>query len=162
MNITVRPIEPKDYKLLEDFLYYAIFIPPGGEVPPRDIIFNPEIFIYIKDFGAENDIGVVAELNGEIVGIAWARIIPAYGNIDDKTPELAISIRPEYRSKGIGSAIMDCLFIQLNSRGFKRTSLSVQKDNPAVKFYKRLGYQIKEDKLDRALHEDYIMVKNLT
>ena len=49
-DITVREIVPAEYPLLEDFLYYLVFIPPGVEPPPRDIIFEPEIIIYIKDF----------------------------------------------------------------------------------------------------------------
>jgi len=45
--------------------------------------------------------------------------------------------------------------------GYKRTSLSVQQNNPAVRFYERLGYTITDEKLDHAGHEDYIMVKEL-
>ena len=99
----VRPITPEDYTLLEDFLYHAIYITPGEEIPKRELIFDPEIFVYIKDFGGENDIGVIDEIGGKAVGAAWARIIPAYGNIDDKTLELAISVLPEHRGKGIGT-----------------------------------------------------------
>jgi len=36
-----------------------------------------------------------------------------------------------------------------------------QKDNSAVRFYARLGYEITDEKLDHAGHEDYIMVKHL-
>jgi ribosomal protein S18 acetylase RimI-like enzyme len=104
---------------------------------------------------------VVAEVDEKIVGAAWTRIIPAYGNIDDKTPELAISILPEYRGQGIGTALMLHLFELLRERGYSRTSLSVQQNNPAVRFYKRLGYEITDEKLDHAGHEDFIMVKYL-
>ena len=157
----IRPIEPKDYPQLEDFLYHAIYIPPNEEIPPRELIFEPEIFVYIKDFGGNNDNGVIAELDGKAIGAAWTRIIPAYGNIDNKTPELAISVLPDYRGLGIGTDLMEYLFSELRKHGHKRTSLSVQKDNPAVRFYKRLGYEITEEKLDHAGHEDYIMVKHL-
>ena len=53
------------------------------------------------------------------------------------------------------------LFDLLQERDYKRTSLSVQQNNPAVRFYKRLGYAITDEKPDHAGHEDYIMVKNL-
>jgi ribosomal protein S18 acetylase RimI-like enzyme len=53
------------------------------------------------------------------------------------------------------------LFTELQNRGFKSTSLSVQKNNPAVRFYQRLGYKITEEKLDHAGHEDFIMLKIL-
>ena len=161
MNIKTRPIKPKEYGLLEDFLYHAIYIPPGEKFPPRDIIFDPEIYIYIKDFGGKDDCCVVAEQDDKIIGAAWTRIIPAYGHIDDNTPELAISILPPHRGQGVGTALMMHLFELLRERGYKRTSLSVQKNNPAVRFYKQLGYEVTGEKLDHAGHEDYIMVKTL-
>jgi len=158
---SIREITPVDYSQLENFLYHAIFIPEGEEYPAREIIFQPEIYVYVKDFGGKNDSGVVAEIDGLLVGAAWARIIPAYGNIDDKTPELAISILPEFRGNGIGTDLMNSLFDLLRKRGYVRTSLSVQQNNPAVRFYQRLGYLVTDEKLDHTGHEDFIMIKNL-
>jgi len=151
-----------DYCVLREFLYQAIYIPDGEELPPREIIDEPEIIIYIKDFGKQaGDLGVVAERDGQIIGAAWTRIIPAYGHLDNNTPELAVSMLPEYRNRGIGTKLMNALFDLLRENGYKKTSLSVQKDNPAVRFYLRLGYEITGDRLDHAGHEDYLMVKNL-
>jgi RimJ/RimL family protein N-acetyltransferase len=162
LAVHVREMTLADYHYLKDFLYNAIYLPPGTEPPKREIIFTPEIYIYIKDFGStESDCGVVAEKDGKIVGAAWTRIIPAYGHLDKNTPELAISLLPEYRGQGMGTVLMNKLFDLLRERGYKRTSLSVQQDNPAVRFYQRLGYEITEEKLDHAGHEDYIMVKEL-
>jgi ribosomal protein S18 acetylase RimI-like enzyme len=160
-DITIREIKKTEYPLLEDFLYNAIYIPKGVEYPPREIIFEPEIYVYIKDFGIDTDCGFVAEQDGVIIGAAWTRIIPAYGHIDNDTPELAISVLSEYRSRGVGTMLMSSLFDQLRKRGYRRTSLSVQQDNPAVRFYTRLGYRTTDEKLDHAGHEDYIMVKEL-
>jgi len=157
----IREITPADYPQLDDFLYHAIFIPEGEGYPDREIIFQPEIYVYVKDFGGKDDSGVVAEIDGQLVGAAWARIIPAYGNIDDKTPELAISILPDYRGRSIGTDLMNSLFDLLRKRGYARTSLSVQQNNPAVRFYKRLGYVVTDEKLDHAGHEDFIMMKKL-
>ena len=163
MNARVRLMRESDYVCLPEFLYQSIFIPAGTELPPRDIINKPEIFIYIKDFGAKpGDQGVVAEQNGQVIGAAWTRIMPAYGHIDDDTPELAISILPEFRAYGTGTKLMKKLFGVLRGNGYRQTSLSVQKNNPAVRFYKRLGYEVMSEKLDCAGQEDYIMIKNLT
>ena len=157
MQIKLREITEQEYPLLADFLYNAIFIPPGETLPPREIIYEPNVYIYIDGFGSKHgDIGVVAEQNGVIIGAAWTRIIPAYGNIDDQTPELATSVLPEYRGKGVGTALMIRLLELLRERKFARTSLAVQQKNDAVRFYQRLGYvTVREN------DEEFIMVKEL-
>jgi len=162
LNAKIHNIQESEYECLPEFLYQAIFIPAGMELPPREIINDPKIFIYIKDFGKQaGDLGVVAEQNGQIIGAAWARIIPAFGHINDEIPELAISILPEFRGYGIGTKLMQQLFATLRANGYQRTSLSVQQDNPAVRFYKHLGYQITDEKVDHVGHGDYIMIKEL-
>jgi len=162
LNAKVRLMRTSDHVCLPEFLYQAIFIPEGVESPPRSIINDPQIFVYIKDFGTKSgDLGVVAEQNSQVVGAAWTRIIPAHGHINDEIPELAISILPEFRGYGIGTKLLKKLFLVLRAKGYARTSLSVQKDNPAVRLYKRLGYRITEEKLDHVGNEDLIMIRDL-
>ncbi len=162
INAKVRIMRTSDYVCLPEFLYQSIFIPEGVAPPPRSIIDDSQIFAYIKNFGTRSgDLGVVAEQNGQVVGVAWTQIIPAFGHINDETPELAISILPESRGYGIGTKLLKKLFVVLRTNGYSRTSLSVQKDNPAVRLYKRLGYRIMEEKLDHVGNEDFIMIKDL-
>ena len=150
-------MKKSDYHLLEEFIYWAIFVPPNSELlPEKNIIYNPDVFIYIENFGQDNDCGVMAEVDGKAIGIAWTRIISAYGHIDNETPELAISVLPEYRNQGVGVKLMKKLFELLTERGYKQTSLSVQKENLAVSFYLRLGYEIVNE-----TPEEYLMVKKL-
>ena len=161
-NVTTRPINPSEYQLLEEFLYQAIYIPEGENPPPQDVIFDPNVYVYVKDFGSQkSDCCIVAEHDGKVIGAAWARIVPAYGHLDETTPELAISILPNHRGQGVGTALMEHLFETLRQNGYARTSLSVQTNNQAVRFYKRLGYEITQEKLDHVGNEDYIMVKQL-
>ncbi|MDR3294968.1 MAG: GNAT family N-acetyltransferase [Clostridiales Family XIII bacterium] len=152
-----RPISPAEYPLLADFLYHAIFIPPGTEPAPREVIEKPEIAVYIDGFGSQKgDTGVLSVQENKIVGAAWTRIIPAFGRIDDETPELAISVLPEYRGQGTGTELLKALFEKLSEQGYRQTSLSVQKENPALRLYQRMGY-----KTVRENDEDYIMVRSL-
>ena len=155
-DVTVREIVATEYPLLENFLCHAVFQPPGEPPIPREVIFEPNVFAYIKDFGGKNDCGVVAEMSGQIIGAAWTRIIPGYGHIDANTPELAISVLPEYRGQGAGALLMTRLFELLRHRGYRRTSLAVQRQNAAARFYARLGY-----KIIRENDEEFIMVKSL-
>lgn len=156
MNYLIREIKKQEYNLLDDFLYEAIFIPEGIEVPSKEITNQPDLQIYIADFGKQNDNCLVAECNGKIVGAVWTRIINDYGHIDNETPSLAISLFKEYRSLGIGTALMNRMIELLKSKGYKRVSLSVQKENYAYNLYKKVGFEIIKEN-----DEDFIMVKQL-
>ncbi|HBM98903.1 MAG TPA: GNAT family N-acetyltransferase [Ruminococcus sp.] len=156
MYYLIREIKKQEYNLLDDFLYEAIFIPEGVEVPSKEITNQPDLQIYIADFGKQNDNCLVAECNGKIVGAVWTRIINDYGHIDNETPSLAISLFKEYRSLGIGTALMNRMIELLKSKGYKRVSLSVQKENYAYNLYKKVGFEIIKEN-----DEDFIMVKQL-
>lgn len=157
MDYSIRAIEEKEYPLLEDFLYEAIFIPEGVANPPKSIIKQPELQIYIKDFGKEkDDIGLVVQVGKKVVGAVWVRIINDYGHVDDMTPSFAISLYKEYRGLGIGTDLMKEMLDVLKGKGYKQTSLSVQKTNYAVKMYKQVGFEIVDEN-----SEEYIMVCRL-
>lgn len=154
MNYTIREILKEEYSLLENFLYEAIFVPEKVSPPPKTIIKEPELQIYLKDFGMKkDDIGLVAEINGKIIGAVWVRIMNDYGHINDTTPSLAISLYKEYRGLGVGTALMKEMLNILKQRGYKQTSLSVQKANYAVKMYKKVGFEIVDEN-----EEEYIMI----
>jgi len=151
----IRELRKDEYKLLEDFLYEAIFIPEGVNKPPRDIINNDDLQVYIKDFGKKDDYCLVYEDNNKIVGTCWVRIMNDYGHIDDNTPSLAISLYEDYRGKGIGTKLMQEMINHLKGK-YDKISLSVQKDNYATKMYKKVGFEILKEK-----DEEYLMICNL-
>ena len=157
MEYTIRKIQKQEYPLLDNFLYEAIFIPEGIEPPPKTIITSPELQVYVERFEeSKDDWGLVAEVDGKIVGAVWVRIMNDYGHIDDETPSLAISLYKEYRGFGIGTAMMKEILALLKSHGYSRVSLSVQKDNYAAKMYLKIGFEIVREN-----EEEYIMVYHL-
>lgn len=154
MNCAIRPLRREELPLLEEFLYLCIFVPEGEAPPPRSILQKPELRVYVEGFGeGPADRCFAAEAEGEIVGAAWARIMDDYGHVDDDTPSLAVSLRPEWRGRGVGTALLTRLLEALRASGYARASLSVQKANAAVRLYRRLSFQVVEDK-----GEEYIMV----
>ena len=154
MDYIIRAISDKEYGVLEDFLYEAIFIPKGVSAPPREIIYKPELQVYVADFGKrKGDMGLVAETENKIVGAVWVRIMNDYGHIDDETPSFAISLYKDYRNYGIGTALMKEMLDVLNLAGYKQASLAVQKENYAVKMYKNVGFVIVDENA-----EEYIML----
>ena len=157
MEYTIREIQKQEYPLLDNFLYEAIFVPEGIEPPPKTIITSPELQVYVERFEeSKDDWGLVAEVDGKIVGAVWVRIMNDYGHIDDETPSLAISLYKEYRGFGIGTAMMKEILALLKSHGYSRVSLSVQKDNYAAKMYLKIGFEIVREN-----EEEYIMVYHL-
>jgi len=156
MDYKIREIRKNEYSILFDFLYEAIFIPEGMDKPPKSIIEQPELQVYIEDFGKKDDWCLVAEVKGKIVGAVWVRIMDDYGHIDDETPSFAISLYEEYRNMGIGTALMRDMLEFLKNKGYRRTSLSVQKVNYAVRMYQKVGFEVIDEN-----EEEYIMVCRL-
>lgn len=153
----IRGLRREERGLLKDFLYEAIFIPEGVKPPGREIVEQPELRVYIDDFGTQDgDNCLVADFGGRIVGAVWTRIMEDYGNVDDKTPSFAVSLYKEYRGMGIGTQLMARMLELLKEQGYKRASLSVQKANYAVSLYNKLGFKTVVE-----TGEEYIMVCEL-
>lgn len=157
MKYTIRELRQTETSLLNDFLYEAIVIPEGIDPPPKTIIQRPEIQVYVENFGdREDDIALVAEVDGMVVGAVWARIMNDYGHIDDETPSLAISLYKDYRNYGLGTEMMFQIINKLRSKGYSKISLAVQKANYAVKMYRKVGFEVFNEN-----DEEYIMICRL-
>lgn len=143
--ILIRPINNSETGFLSKMLYNAIFVPPGNERLPDNIIEHPEISKYIKDFGREGDSCFVAEINGELAGAIWARLFSdtnkSYGYVDSGTPELCMAVYEHSRKKGIGTKLLDTMIKSLTESGYKQISLSVDRINYAYDLYKKTGFR---------------------
>lgn len=159
-ELNIRFIRPEEYPLLDDFLYDAIYLSEDTMPPSREIIWQPELSVYVEDFGRPDDLCLVAESQGYILGAVWTRIlagkIKGYGNIDEHTPEFAISVKKEFRQQGIGRKLMQEMIVLLREHGYEQASLSVNKENYAYRLYRKLGFQIIKKQ-----NEDYLMVLEL-
>lgn len=161
MDYVVRHIREGEWSLLEDFLYEAVYVAEGfeGEVPRSIVHDDPKCRAAFEGFGTlPDDRAVVAVVSGEVVGACWVRTTDEYGHIDDATPSFSISLYRPYRGQGIGSAMMRTLLEELHDAGYERASLSVQKANPALRLYERLGFGIVGDGADDT---EWLMVKEL-
>ena len=74
----------------------------------------------------------------------WIRTLQGdgkgYGWVDDETPELSIALMPHHRGAGLGSRLMIALFEAARWR-HHAISLSVSRENPALRLYERLGFE---------------------
>ena len=56
-----------------------------------------------------------------------------------------IALLPEHRGKGIGTELLRELLAEADAAG-KRVTIHVERLNPAVRLYERLGFSVAEDK----------------
>ena len=153
----IRYLREDETEILKDFLYEAIYIPEGVKAPERSVIELPELRLYYEDFGSgQADCCMVAEEEGKNIGAVWSRIMSDYGHVDDETPSLAVSVKKEYRGRGIGTSLLKQILGVLKEKGYQKVSLSVQKANPAVRMYRRCGFQTVSETA-----EEYIMIHDL-
>ncbi len=144
-SVIIRPIAGSEIGFLDKMLYNAIFVPPGAEKLPDNIIEHPEIVKYTKDFGREGDCCLVAEINGELAGAVWTRHFSesnkSYGFVDPDTPELSMALYKQHRNKGIGTLLLKKMIKTLTDKGYRQVSLSVDKINYAYDLYKKIGFK---------------------
>lgn len=162
MDCVIRNMEPGEYPLLEEFLYLAIYVPEGfeGDVPRSIIRDDPKCRAAFEGFGTlVDDRALAAEADGAVVGACWVRTTDEYGHIDGETPSFSIAVREERRGCGIGSALMSRMLDELRCAGYARTSLSVQKENPACRLYRRLGFREVGNGADET---EWLMVRGLS
>ena len=152
MDYQIRQIRTEEIPQLKDFLYEAIFIPEGVAAPPREIVNDESLQVYIRDFGnLPNDRCLVAVAGDKVVGAIWSRIMNDYGHIADDVPSIAISLYKEYRNQGIGSQLLNQMLALLKADGYKSVSLSVQKANYAMKMYQKAGFKVISDDAEEAI-----------
>lgn len=145
-GIKIRAIMPHEYSHLAEFLYEAVFIPEGKARPGREILNISEIARYISDFGRENDHCLVAESADGLLGAVWTRIFTqserGFGYVDERTPELSMSVLPGYRNRGIGTSLLGEIIGKLRQLGNDQVSLSVDLDNFAYRLYQKFGFTV--------------------
>ena len=150
----IREMHTEEISLLNDFLYEAIFIPEGVPAPPRFIIENEDLQVYVRDFGKKaDDRCLVAEVDGKVIGAVWTRVMDDYGHIADGIPSLAISLYKDYRHQGIGTELLREMLLLLRRNGYPQVSLSVQKANYAFGMYLKAGFKVLKE-----TEEEYLMV----
>ena len=144
LKLTLRPIRNDDL----DFLYqvYAstredeLALLPWTDSQKRTFLqmqFNAQHHYYQEQF-AEASYQVILQ-DEQPVG----RIYVDRGS--DEIRIIDIALLSAARNQRIGSFLLQQILDEATLSG-KRVVLHVEKDNPALRLYQRLGFQVKEDK----------------
>ena len=99
---------------------------------------DPETDINLK-LPVQRDLFLVAELDNNLIGTAMAGFDGHRGWV------YYVAVKPEYRRRGIGKALMLSVEQELARIGCTKLNLQVRSSNEeTVKFYERLGYNIED------------------
>lgn len=127
---------------------------------------DPFLQEYVADWGRPSDRGVLAvDESGTAVGAAWVRLLDhsyyARNYAAENIPELAIGLRPEWRGRGVGTALMEQLIPEVTGH-YPALVLSVRAVNPAVHLYQRFGFVTVEEIANRVGTASLVMELDLT
>jgi len=160
MNQELYFLRSTEQYLAKELLYYAAHLDNSD----KSLCDFPELTQYEEHFGSYNgDIGVYILSDAKVAGAAWVRLLlhgKAYVNAD--TPELTLSIKPDFKEKGIETALLQQLFIE-TSKLYSQVSVSVRDIPSEIKFYEELGFT----KYENSEHENalgvasFVMLKKL-
>lgn len=78
--------------------------------------------------------GLPPESGGEAAGFLLSR------QVADEEELLLIAVRPEFRRRGIASALIEQLIGEARERGVGRLFLEMRDGNPAELFYRKYGF----------------------
>jgi [ribosomal protein S18]-alanine N-acetyltransferase len=142
----IRHGSTADINFLWEMLYQAIYVPEGHTPPSKDIINEPHIKQILEGWGRSGDLSFIAmDISNQPVGAVWIRLFSednkTFGYVDQETPILGIALHPHARGKGIGTLLMEAVLKEAKELGYKKMSLSVDPNNPALRLYERFGFK---------------------
>jgi ribosomal protein S18 acetylase RimI-like enzyme len=143
---TLRPGTVKDFPAIQYALACALdWRTPEKSIVAKDSIEQTGHAYLLAGWGRRGDTAVVAESSGQSIGAAWYRYWTddehSYGYVHRDIPELGIGIDSKYRRQGLGMLLMTALIDEARKEGVGALSLSVEKDNPALRLYHKLGFE---------------------
>jgi ribosomal protein S18 acetylase RimI-like enzyme len=161
MHITIASVRPQDESFLWIMIYYAAHMELDGDASLFAAKDHPYVKRYVSGWGAPNDIGVIGYDDGEPVGAVWSRLLigenKTYGYVDDETPELAAAVLPDYTGKGIGTKLLRA-YLNRARHLYPAVTLTVRADNPAFRLYRREGFVINKEIVNRVGTKSYTMI----
>ncbi len=142
MTYTIRSLTAVDVGLLSEMVYEGLSGLAGQPRPPREIVQEPQYARYFESWGRAGDLGFVAhdDGTGELLGAVWVRQMA--GEASGGLPELALSVKPGSRKRGLGTALLTHLVRSHPEQSAVR--LHVGPGNPAIRLYERFGFKVAE------------------
>lgn len=147
--VTVRLATASDADFLADMLALATdWRPDVVHRPAQELMKHESVSRYLENWPADGDVGFVAE-DPQPVGAAWWHFFApeshGHGFVNAQTPELCVGVVEDFRGQGIGELLLRRLLTEGTDRGLSALSLNVDRANPAIRLYQRLGFRVMND-----------------
>src|SRR5437773_5732001 len=135
-----------DLGFLEEMLFEAFFWDTSIKRPLfASIRGTAEFSKLLAGWERQGDRAMIGEESGTRIGAAWFRFwtpeFHSYGFVDVDTPEIAMAVGQDYRSKGVGRRLLDALVETARADGLPALSLSVSPLNFARQLYESAGFR---------------------
>ena len=140
--VIVRRFAPDEWQLYRDLRLRALFESPDafGSTYAHESQISHDAWSLRLARGANSlgDLPLIAEVNGEPAGLAWARV-------DEQAPAIVhlyqMWVAPDYRKQGAGRALLDAAVGWARDSGADTVVLDVTVGNaPARALYERGGF----------------------
>ncbi len=145
MNTQLYFLRSSEQKIVLDMLPYVLEL----ESSTKTLQEYPELSIYYEYYGlTPKDLGLYALHNNQISGAIWSRKFTpehkANGFVDADTPIIQMAVLPQFRSQGIGSAMMEQFLLEAATQ-YEQLSLSILQDSQYIGFFEKFGFERLED-----------------
>ena len=153
MAYRIRRATRADSSFLVEMVCEAANWHPDRMRPKVDLLADADVMRYARGWKRPADDGVVGVGDsGESIGACWYRVLPqndpGYGFIATGVPELTLGVRPMWRAQGVGRALLTAACELARHAGHQRISLSVERENFAVRLYRSEGFVVVESGRD--------------
>lgn len=133
-------LRSSEQKIATDMLRYSMRLDQLN----KSLTDFPALNIYEKFYGlSAKDLGLYALVDNKIAGAVWIRLLKAddgaMAYVDANTPVLNIAVIPEFREKGIATAMLE-QFLQEAGSVFEQISVSLLQDSHAVRLFEKFGF----------------------
>lgn len=147
MAYRIRRATRGDASFLVEMVCEAANWHPDRTRPKADLLADPAVMRYARGWKRPADDGVVAvDDAGESIGACWYRVLPrndpGYGFVATGVPELTLGVRPMWRARGVGRALLRAACDLAREAGHQRISLSVERANFAERLYRSEGFVV--------------------
>lgn len=132
MNLTLYFLRSSEQKIVKDMLHFVFKL---DEVCKTIDDFT-QLEKYYKFYGlTSKDLGLYALVDNTIAGGVWIRLLS-----DNPIPLLFIGVKPEFREKGIGSAMIEQLILEAGSI-YEKVSVTILDNKKTIKYFEKFGFK---------------------